>query len=75
MDDLRKQFSRRNAQNKASLSVSSIVRPIPKFNLHWNNLNVAMLYFTCILILRNMFVYKNPKHTLSTVTYYAVLIN
>lgn len=70
MDGLRKQSSGRNAKNRALPSVSLAVQPISELNLHWDSLNVEMLDFTCILILRNMFVHENPKHALSAVFYY-----
>lgn len=70
MGGLRKQSSGRNAKNKALPSVSLVVQPISKFDLHWNCLNVEMLDFTCIVMLRNMFVHENSKHALSTIFYY-----
>lgn len=67
MDDPRKKFEGGNANNKALSAVSLIVQIISEFALHPNNLNVETLDFTCIVIFRNVFVYKNPKHALSPV--------
>lgn len=74
MEDPRKKFEGGNA-NKALSAVSLIVQTSSEFALHPNNLNVETLDFTCIVIFRNVFVYKNPKQALSPVFYYVVPAN